>query len=186
VGGTRDISVDVRILAATNRDLGEAIGEKMFREDLYYRLAVIPLRCPPLRERREDIVPLAERFIGEFARDLGKRVKGLGEDARAALLLYRWPGNVRELRNVVERAMILAPGEILTAKDLALKGAASEAAPAAGRPLAEQASLDLEQAERAFIVEALARTGGNQSRAAELLGVTRDTLRYRLKRHALE
>ncbi len=186
VGGTRDISVDVRILAATNRDLGEAIREKRFREDLYYRLAVIPLRCPPLRERIEDIVPLAERFIGEFARDLGKRVKGLGEDARAALLLYRWPGNVRELRNVVERAMILAPGEVLTAKDLALKGASSEAAPPPGRPLADQPSLDLEQAERAFIVEALARTGGNQSRAAELLGVTRDTLRYRLKRHGLE
>jgi len=181
VGGTRDILVDVRIIAATNRDLGRLIEQKEFREDLYYRLNVIPIHFPPLRERREDILPLADHFIGRFAADLGKRVKGISPEGRGALEAYSWPGNVRELRNAIERAMILSGPEI-TGSDLALK----ESAPAAGDG-GDTAlpSLNLEEAERTLIGRALRQTAGNQTRAADLLGVTRDTLRYRMKRFNL-
>jgi len=181
VGGTRDILVDVRIIAATNRDLSRLIGEQRFREDLYYRLNVIPVHFPPLRERKEDILPLADHFIRRFSADLGKGVKGVTPAAREAMESYPWPGNVRELKNVVERAMILA-GEQITEKDLALK------LPPDGPPEEGEGalpSLNLEEVEGFLIRKALAKTAGNQTRAAELLGITRDTLRYRMKRFDL-
>jgi len=180
VGGTRDISVDVRVIAATNRDLEERIREKGFREDLYYRLNVLPINIPPLRERREDIVPLAERFLTEFSRDLGKEVRRIDPDAARAMEEYPWPGNVRELRNIIERAMILTTGKSLGEGDLALKRA-GEGVPLSGRV----ETLDLEEMELRLIHEALARSRGNQSGAAKLLGISRDTLRYRMKKHGI-
>jgi two-component system response regulator AtoC len=187
VGGTRDIMVDVRVIAATNRDLAKAISEKRFREDLFYRLNVIPIHFPPLRERKEDILLLAEHFIARFSRDLGKKIKGIGTEAREAMEAYSWPGNVRELRNVIERAMILA-GDRITCKDLALKPPARGTREAAGGGEGEDAApptLNLEEMEMRLIGQALERTEGNQTRACELLGITRDTLRYRMKRYRL-
>jgi transcriptional regulator with PAS, ATPase and Fis domain len=180
VGGTRDINVDVRVIAATNRDLEERIREKGFREDLYYRLNVLPINIPPLRERREDIVPLAERFLTEFSRDLGKEVRRIDRDAARAMEEYPWPGNVRELRNIIERAMILTTGRSLGEGDLALKRS-GDTAPMSGRV----ETLDLEEMELRLINEALARSRGNQSGAAKLLGISRDTLRYRMKKHGI-
>jgi transcriptional regulator with PAS, ATPase and Fis domain len=180
VGGTRDISVDVRVIAATNRDLEERIREKAFREDLFYRLNVLPIAIPPLRQRREDIVPLAERFLADLGKDLGKEIRKIDPDAVKAMEGYDWPGNVRELKNVIERAMILSSASTLGAGDLALKRTE------VSQPLADQAlTLDLEEMEGRLIMEALERSRNNQSGAAKLLGISRDTLRYRMKKHGL-
>jgi len=179
VGGTRDINVDVRVIAATNRDLEDRIREKGFREDLFYRLNVIPLRIPPLRERREDVLPLAEKFLEGFRRDIGKEIRGISPEGARAMEEYHWPGNVRELKNVIERAVILTSSSILDVQDLALRGTGEGLIP--DRP----SSLNLEEMEGALISEALKRTGDNQSRAAKLLGISRDTLRYRMKRHGM-
>lgn len=179
VGGTRDIIVDVRIIAATNRDLEERISERGFREDLYYRLNVIPLRIPPLRERKEDIIPLAESFLEGFKRDIGKNIQGISAEGARAMKEYPWPGNVRELKNVIERAVILTSSNVLEVEDIALRGLEKTMVP--GRP----ANLSLEDMERSLIREALERTRDNQSNAAKLLGISRDALRYRMKRHGL-
>jgi len=180
VGGTRDISVDVRVIAATNRDLEERIREKAFREDLYYRLNVIPIAIPPLRERREDIVPLAERFLADFSKDLGKKIRKIEPAAAKAMEEYDWPGNVRELKNVIERAMILSSADSLGMEDLALKRVDSALSPT------DQAfTLNLDEMELRLINEALERVRNNQSGAAKLLGISRDTLRYRMKKHGL-
>jgi len=180
VGGTRDISVDVRVIAATNRDLEERMREKAFREDLFYRLNVIPLTIPPLRERKEDIIPLAERFLADLGKDLGKEIRKIEPDAARAMEEYPWPGNVRELKNVLERAMILSSAGSLGIEDLALKRAVD-------LPLASDPSfpLNLEEMEHRLIAEALERCRNNQSSAAKLLGTSRDTLRYRMKKHGL-
>jgi len=180
VGGTRDLSVDVRVIAATNRNLEERIREKTFREDLYYRLNVIPIDIPPLRERREDIIPLAERFLADLGKDLGKEVRKIEPEAVKAMKEYDWPGNVRELKNIIERAMILSSASSLGAGDLALKRSEVSLS------TVEQAfTLDLEEMEGRLIGEALERSRGNQSGAAKLLGISRDTLRYRMKKHGL-
>ena len=180
VGGTRDISVDVRVIAATNRDLEERIREKAFREDLYYRLNVIPIAIPPLRERREDIVPLAERFLADFSKDLGKKIRKIESAAAKAMEEYDWPGNVRELKNIIERAMILSSADSLGAGDLALKRTVD--LPRASDP---GFTLNLDEMELRLINEALERARNNQSGAAKLLGISRDTLRYRMKKHGL-
>ena len=180
VGGTRDISVDVRVIAATNRDLEERIRERAFREDLYYRLNVLPIAIPPLRERREDIIPLAERFLEDFSKDLGKEIRKIEPEAIEAMEEYDWPGNVRELKNVIERAMILSSEDSLGVGDLALKRSES--------PLSEAGevfTLNLDEMEHRLINEALGRSRGNQSGAAKLLGISRDTLRYRMKKHGM-
>jgi two-component system response regulator AtoC len=179
VGGTRDISVDVRIIAATNRDLEERIREKAFREDLFYRLNVIPIRVPSLRERPEDVIPLAERFLADFSRDLGKKIKGIAPQAARAMEEYGWPGNVRELKNVMERAMILTSEEMLDVGALALRSGESTKPRSAGE------TLNLEEMESRLIEEALSRSRNNQSKAARLLGISRDTLRYRMKKHGM-
>ena len=180
VGGTRDINVDVRVIAATNRDLEERIREKAFREDLYYRLNVIPITIPPLRERREDIVPLADRFLADLGKDLGKEIRRVEPDAARAMEEYPWPGNVRELRNIIERAMILSSARSLRREDLALKRPSDQPA-APGRA----DTLNLEEMENRLIHEALDQSLGNQSKAANLLGISRDTLRYRMKKHGM-
>ena len=181
VGGTRDITVDVRVIAATNKNLEEKIREQTFREDLYYRLNVIPINIPPLRDRPEDIAPLAEHFLAHFNRDLGKGIRNVTGEALAAMEGYSWPGNVRELKNVMERAMILSEKEVIGVEDLSLNKAA--VAPASA--VLEGKTLNLDETERVLIERALEQSGENQSKAARLLGISRDTLRYRMKKHSL-
>ncbi|MBI5482709.1 MAG: sigma-54-dependent Fis family transcriptional regulator [Deltaproteobacteria bacterium] len=179
VGGLRDLAADVRVIAATNRDLGAAVAAGRMREDLYFRLKVFPLEIPPLRERREDVLPLARGFLASFNRAFRKAVPGFEPEAERLLLEYRWPGNVRELRNVIERGMILAPEAVPLGVDLLpaeVTGGAS--ADEAG----EAPAGALAQSEARLIREALAACGGNQSRAAAQLGIGRDALRRRLRR----
>ena len=183
VGRTADIKVDVRVIAATNKDLTVEIRHGRFREDLYFRLNVIPIFVPPLRDREADIPRLAEHFINEFAREYGRRAKALDPSALAVLTSYPWPGNVRELRNTIERLMIMVPGDVITSGDLAfLEGAAPSAVL---EPDETGAITPLHQArdrfEREYILRALAAQQGNISRTADVLGVERSNL-YRKMR----
>ncbi|MBI3402273.1 MAG: sigma 54-interacting transcriptional regulator [Acidobacteria bacterium] len=194
LGGTRVLKTDARIVAASNRDLHKAIDRGQFREDLYYRLNVFAIHLPPLRDRRDDVLPLSEAFIKEFGRSLGRPPAGISREARQALLDYHWPGNVRELRNVLERAAILCDGGLIAAEHLALRPSASppastpsavpSAAPAA-RPPAD-APRDLKSVERTMIVKALEEARFNKSEAAKALGLTRAQLYVRLRRHGLD
>jgi two-component system, NtrC family, nitrogen regulation response regulator NtrX len=182
VGGTASVKVDVRVIAATNKDLPTEIRGGRFREDLYFRLNVIPIYVPPLRERDSDIPLLAEHFMAEFAREYGRRPKKLDPGAATGLRSYRWPGNVRELRNTIERLMIMVPGDTIALSDLAfLDGGAA----AVDKAAAESPSLPLHEArdrfERDYILRALAANNGNISRTADALGVERSNL-YRKMR----
>ncbi|MBI2222991.1 MAG: sigma-54-dependent Fis family transcriptional regulator [Acidobacteria bacterium] len=182
VGGSATIRVDVRVLAATNKELPSEIRAGRFREDLYFRLNVIPIFVPPLRDREADIALLADHFMAELAREYGRRVKRFDAAALSKLRAYRWPGNVRELRNVIERLMIMVPGDVIALADLAfLEGSVAE--PAAASPSATVSSLHdaREQFERDYILRALAAQNGNISRTAEVLGVERSNL-YRKMR----
>jgi two-component system nitrogen regulation response regulator NtrX len=181
VGGSVSVRVDVRVIAATNKDLPSEIRGGRFREDLYFRLNVIPISVPPLREREGDITLLAEHFMAEFAREYGRRPKHLDPAAASGLRSYRWPGNVRELRNVIERLMIMVPGETIGVADLAFLGggAISAADPSGPPPLPLHDAR--ERFERDYIVRALASQHGNISRTAEVLGVERSNL-YRKMR----
>ncbi|MEO5894114.1 MAG: sigma-54 dependent transcriptional regulator [Vicinamibacterales bacterium] len=182
VGGSADICVDVRVIAATNRNLDDEVAKGRFRSDLFYRLNVLPLRLPSLREHAEDVAILAEFFIDGFNTEFKKKIQGLTPAAVSLLRGYGWPGNVRELRNVVERAMLLCETDRLDGSDFAaLKGAL---APADGFEL-PAAGLDLEQVERSMVVQALRRAGGNQTKAAALLGMNRDQIRYRIEKFGL-
>src|SRR3954464_3446187 len=181
VGGTATVKVDVRVIAATNKDLPTEIRGGRFREDLYFRLNVIPIFVPPLRYRDQDVPLLAEHFMGEFAREYGRRPKRLDPGAAAGLRSYRWPGNVRELRNVIERLMIMVPGEVIALADLAcLEGGAVAAADQPDVP-----ALTLHDArekfEREYILRALAAQHGNISRTADALGVERSNLYRKMK-----
>ncbi len=187
VGGTQDIKVDVRVIAATNRDLEHAIREKQFREDLFYRLNVITIIIPALCERAEDVPALVSHFVAHYSREFRRSFKGLTVPAMAKLQSYSWPGNVRELRNVLERACLLASGEELTPDDLILghagaKPASAEDAKAFTLP---PNGVVLEELEKGLVQQSLERTAGNQTRAAELLGISRDQLRYRMEKHGL-
>jgi DNA-binding NtrC family response regulator len=184
VGGTTDIRVDVRVMAATNRRLEDEVRQGRFREDLYYRLNVLRVTLPPLRERRDDVPLLVDYYVDAYNREFKKRIQGVHPDAMRRLRAYAWPGNVRELRNAVERAMLLAEGEILTPAEFPL----DVLAPAR---LDESVSLpsggiNLEQLERSLVVQALERSGWNQTRAAALLGLNRDQIRYRIEKFKLE
>jgi two-component system nitrogen regulation response regulator NtrX len=181
VGGASSVKVDVRVLAATNKELPAEIRTGRFREDLYFRLNVIPIFVPPLRDRDADVPVLAEHFMAEFAREYGRRPKKLDPSAAARLRAYRWPGNVRELRNVIERVFILAPGDTIGVQDLAfLDGTADMIAiDGAGTVLPLHDARD--RFERDYILRALAAQGGNISRTAEVLGVERSNL-YRKMR----
>lgn len=181
VGGTQRIKVDVRVLAATNKDLPAEIRAGRFREDLYFRLNVIPIFVPPLRDRQDDIPLLADHFMAMLAGEYGRRPKRLAPEAAGRLQQYAWPGNVRELRNVIERLMIMVPGETITAQDLAFLGhdevRETVRVPELSMPLAEAR----EQFERAYILQALGAQHGNISRTADVLGVERSNLYKKMK-----
>ena len=185
IGGGRVFTVDVRIISATNKDLIKAIEEKSFRNDLYYRLQVIPISLPPLRERREDIIPLATHFIETYNRDFNKKVKGIAGMAERMLHDYNWPGNIRELKNVVERAIILGNDETLMMEHLPLEIVA-KSAPAGGVPASSfrlpPEGIDIEEVERELIRQALEVTEWNQSKAAKKLNLGVDAFRYRMKK----
>jgi len=185
VGGTTRIKVDVRVLAATNKDLQAEIRAGRFREDLYFRLSVIPIFVPPLRDRQEDVPLLAEHFMAEFAREYGRRVKTFEADAISALQQYPWPGNVRELRNVIERLMIMVPGDSISRSDLAfldpdaVPPAEAVTSPSPGGRLTLHEARD--RFERDLILRTLAEQQGNMSRTAEVLGVERSNLYRKMK-----
>ena len=181
VGGTGSVKVDVRILAATNKDLTAEIRAGRFREDLYFRLNVIPIFVPPLRDRESDLPLLAEHFIAELAREYGKRPKRLDPGAAAGLRSYRWPGNVRELRNVIERLMIMVPGDTIALSDLAFLDGTPVAAPQQDAAAQESLHDARERFERDYILRALAAQQGNISRTAEALGVERSNLYRKMK-----
>jgi DNA-binding NtrC family response regulator len=193
VGGTKDISVNLRVISATNQDLEKMVREGGFREDLYYRLKVVPLLVPPLRDRREDILPLARLFVERFAKAFKKPFRGIAESAEQVLTDYPWPGNIRELKNLMERTVLLEKAEVLEASHLKLSGRARSSddttlgqrvdealvgvIPASGIPFETL----VESLERALILRASSATKWNQSRTAELLNLKRDKLRYRMK-----
>ncbi len=181
VGGSREIFVDVRVIALTNRDLAGMVRDGAFRQDLFYRLNVFPITVPPLREHPEDILPLARRFVDELQVKFGRTFEGFSREAENSLLGYSWPGNVRELRNVIERAMVLERSEQIGLGALILDqaGMASTAAPEPDEP---GGIVPLEQMERRLVERAMQAAGNNQTRAADLLGITRDQLRYRLQK----
>src|SRR6202045_2236689 len=180
LGGTRVIKVDVRLIAATNRDLREALEQGTFREDLYYRLNVVPIDIAPLRQRKEDIPELVKLFVSQFAGDSGKPVESITPEAMQILVNYHWPGNVRELQNIIERACALAKGTILEVADIHLDLRPAKAANGSAGFLPE--GMTLEHWEDEMIKEALRRAEGNKSQAARLLGLSRNALRYRLSK----
>ncbi len=181
LGSTARVKVDARIVCATNKDLAAMVKAGQFREDLFYRINTITIRIPPLRERRDDILPLAEHFLAQVCLGMGKMIREISPAVREALLAYAWPGNARELRNVIERAVVLSPTDTLLPSCLPPEMAA-------GRPALPAGAGDnrLEQAERDLLAGALERNDGNISAAARELGVTRDTVRYRIRKHGLQ
>jgi DNA-binding NtrC family response regulator len=180
LGGTKTLKVDVRLIAATNRDLREALEQGTFREDLYYRLNVVPIDIAPLRQRKEDIPDLVNLFISRFAGDSGKPVESITPEAMQILVNYHWPGNVRELQNIIERACALAKGVVLKVEDIHLDVRPARAMNGVGNFLPE--GMTLEQWEDEMIRESLRRANGNKSQAARLLGLSRNALRYRLSK----
>lgn len=189
LGSNKTRHIDVRVVAATNVDLRRALEEGTFREDLYYRLNVLPINIPPLRERREDIPYLADHFIRKHAAELGTAELEMSVDATAKLMAYHWPGNVRELENVIERSLVLAMGGRLEAGDIRLDMAPrsrTAASGGGGEPMFLPDGMTLDQYEEAIIREAMRRAQGNKSQAARLLGLTRNALRYRLGQMGME
>jgi DNA-binding NtrC family response regulator len=171
LGGTRDINIDVRIITATNKNLENSVKKGSFREDLYYRLSVMPLTIPPLRDRPEDIPLIAEFLLKEIKETMSKKIIGFKEDAMNALCSYDWPGNVREMRNSIERAVILCQGDFILTKDLLLPG----------KPSLETIPMSLSDIESLHIKKVLESTGGNRSKAAKILGIARSTLNEKMK-----
>ncbi len=188
LGATEEVSVDVRVIAATNKDLRQLVGEKIFREDLYYRITVIPLHMPPLRERPEDIPLLALHFLQRFSEQMNKPLRGLSVEALEALRAYSWPGNVRELENVIERAVALETGEEIGLRSLA-EQISRIPTRAPGQVLIPEEGIDfqnhIEEQERAYLQAALEQAAGVRTRAAELLGMTYRSFRHYAKKHSL-
>jgi transcriptional regulator with PAS, ATPase and Fis domain len=184
LGGTKTLKVDVRVVAATNQDLRAALEQGTFREDLYYRLNVVPINIPPLREHKEDVPYLVDHFIERFARESGKPIAGITPAAMKLLVDFHWPGNIRELENIIERALALSTGTVIDVSDIRLDlGPAAAAGAAEGAPAAfPPEGATLEQFEEDIIREALRRANGNKSQAARLLGLSRNALRYRLSK----
>ena len=181
VGGLADTRVDVRVIAATNRNLEQEVSQGKFREDLFYRLQVMPIPLPPLRERRGDIPLLASYYIDLFNREFKRHVRGVSPEASKMLEQYQWPGNIRELRNAIERAMLLVEHEWLQPGDFTTL--TRSVTPAEFKLPAEGISLD--EVERQLLVQALERSGGNQTQAGQLLGINRDQVRYRIEKFGL-
>ena len=177
--------IDVRVIAATNQDLRAALEQGTFREDLYYRLNVVPLNIPPLRERKQDIPFLANHFLKKLAPDTGCRVESITDAAMEKLMAYHWPGNVRELENVIERSLVMATGTQLDAADIKLESAPRPRPQSSDTHFLPE-GLSLDQYEQEIIREALRRADGNKSQAARLLGLTRNALRYRLTQMGME
>jgi DNA-binding NtrC family response regulator len=184
LGSNKTRHIDVRVLAATNVDLRAALEQGTFREDLFYRLNVMPLNIPSLRERKEDIPFLVDHFIKKLSPEVGSGVTGISEGGMQVLAAYHWPGNVRELENVIERSLVMSSGETLNAEDIRLDTAPRSRGPAVESFLPE--GMTLEEFEQSIIREALKRANGNKSQAARLLGLTRNALRYRLSQMGLE
>jgi transcriptional regulator with PAS, ATPase and Fis domain len=196
VGGVEDISVDVRIVAATNLNLESQVRAGSFREDLFFRINVVNIVVPPLRDRVEDILPLVEYFLGVFNLKFNKSFSGISEEAREALLAYGWPGNIRELKNKLERSVLLGSGEVLELGDFQLQAGGGETGNLPDllqdvlmKPLPAE-GVDLEslvsEFEESLVRKAFQTTGGNQTEAARLLGLNRDKFRYRLKQYGIK
>ena len=190
VGGVTRFPMNIAIVAATNRNLRDDVEKGRFRQDLYYRLDVVPIRIPPLRERASDIPILVEHFLERFGKTFGRTVLGVDGEAMSMFTRYRWPGNVRELRNVLERLALLCPDEIVRPEhlpaELRFSGSSGGSGATAGCPFVlPEDGVDLEAVERGLLQQALARTGGNQSAAARLLGISRYALRYRMEKFNL-
>lgn len=188
VGGTEDLHADVRIVAATNRRLEEEVASGNFRQDLFYRLRVLPIELPPLRHRRSDIPPLAEAFVDRFNAEFGKKIRGFTDEALAALDAHSWPGNVRELLNVVERAVLLTEGTSidLSALPPEVRGTGEGNGDAGSGIRLGPEGLDLESLEKDLLFEALRRAEGNRTEAGRLLGLSRHQIRNRLKKYGVE
>jgi DNA-binding NtrC family response regulator len=186
VGSNQTLKVDVRVVAATNKNLEAMVREGKFRDDLFYRLDVVPIHLPPLRDRREDIPLLIHAFVQEFSRQNDKRITGLSADAQEALQHYSWPGNIRELRAAIEHAVALCRGERLGVRDLPARvvGKPGDAATSQVDPSASH--LNLEAMEKNFIRQALRLTDGNVTEAAKLLGISRRTLHRKIKAYQIE
>ncbi|UCG76076.1 MAG: sigma-54-dependent Fis family transcriptional regulator, partial [Gemmatimonadota bacterium] len=189
VGGTEELNVDVRVITATNQNLEVMVREKRFREDLYYRINVIPIRMPALREKPEDIPALAEHFLQKYSRQVGKPISGISEAAMECLESYRWPGNVRELENVIERAVALENAETIRPDSLPREVRSGQAPQGEPEVILPEGGIDLErhleELRRLYMVEGMERAGGVQTRAAELLGMTFRSFRYFAKKYSL-
>jgi two-component system response regulator AtoC len=179
LGAERTQQVDLRVIAATNRDLRKRVAEGRFEEDLFYRLSVIPIEIPPLRERREDIRPLVDHFLAKHRQRTGKHIEGIAEAALEALQAYDWPGNVRELENAMERAVVLSQGTVIEASEISMHGVTSELSPTIPSLNLRQ---NLEWMERQTVQQALQKAGGLKKRAAELLGISQRALSYYLSK----
>jgi len=185
VGGNQTIRSDVRIISATNRNLQGEVKDETFREDLYYRLNVVTIAVPPLRERREDLSPLIDHFLNRFAVENGKEIQGISAEARDLLLKYDYPGNVRELENIIERAVVITRGSVISRRDLPFSGSSTgldESELKTWRSLQES----VEDLERKMIQRALEETANHQTKAANLLAISERTLRYKLKKYGLK
>jgi DNA-binding NtrC family response regulator len=188
VGGNETIKVDVRVIAATNKDLEEMVENDEFREDLFYRLNVISIRIPPLRERRSDILPLISHFISRYAVENDKEIEGVSKEAMDVLMKYDYPGNVRELENAIERSVVMARGAIVIAEDLPvhIRSIRNESESGYGSVVGKSLPEMVENLERHLIADALAEAEGNQSKAAESLGISERNLRYKLKKYNMK
>lgn len=184
LGSNKTIGIDVRVIAATNQDLRAALEQGTFREDLFYRLNVVPINMPPLRKRKEDIPYLAEYFLAKYAKESGRHIESLGDEALQLLESHYWPGNVRELENVIERAVVLSHGKVLTTADIRIDDVRK--GPMTADDLFLPPGMTLDEYEKWLVTEALRRSKGNKSQAARLLGITRNAFRYRLSQTGLE
>ena len=186
IGGVKDLHVDVRIISATNKDLKKLMAEGKFREDLFYRINIVALHLPALRERRDDILPLAHHFIGKYNKDFHKMVRKISQETERFFLAYHWPGNVRELKNIIERAMILGEGDTLLLEHLPREVVGgNQEQPLTGLNLPPE-GISMEKLEESLVREALMMTSGNQTKSAKLLGISRDSLRYRMQKFGIE
>ena len=185
LGGNQTLRADVRIISATNRDLDARVKAGAFREDLYYRLKVVTIDLPPLRERKEDIPPLIDHFLHKYAAENGKVIKGISSEARDLLIKYDYPGNVRELENILERAVVIGRDEIISVEDLPFLEDSLTAAEE-GKKAEGLLRGTMEEMERKMIVEAMEKAGDHQTRAAEILGISERMLRYKLKKYGLK
>ncbi|MBM4315837.1 MAG: sigma-54-dependent Fis family transcriptional regulator, partial [Deltaproteobacteria bacterium] len=186
LGGNQTLGSDVRVISATNRDLEQRVKEGAFREDLFYRLNVVMMSIPPLRERREDIPPLIDHFLKRFAEENGREIEGLTSEAQDILLKHDYPGNVRELENIIERAVVIARDAVISTEELPFRGTVTaEGGPAGGQPEGLLRG-SIEELEKKLIVDAMEKAGEHQTRAAELLGISERMLRYKLKKYGLK